>query len=73
VLSDPVGMEAIQNCQHIMELVVTDTIPVSEEKRRMLPKLRVLSVADMFAKAMQIMTNGGSLGMYKDSLKVSEF
>jgi ribose-phosphate pyrophosphokinase len=70
VLSDPAGVVAIQACSHIIELVVTDTIPVSEETRRMIPKLRILSVAEMFAQAMQIMTNGGSLGLYKDRLKV---
>ena len=55
VLSGP----AIQRLQdsHIDKLVVLDTIPLPEEKR--LPKIEVLSVAKVFAQAINI--------VYKDA------
>ena len=49
VLSGP-AIERIQNSP-IKELVVTNTIPLSPEKR--IDKIRVLSVATMFAEAIE--------------------
>jgi ribose-phosphate pyrophosphokinase len=43
------------------ELVVTDTIPVSPDKARALPNLRVLSTAKLFADAIVRIHNGQSV------------
>jgi ribose-phosphate pyrophosphokinase len=43
------------------ELVVTDTIPVSADKVRALPNLRVLSTAKLFADAIVRIHNGQSV------------
>src|SRR5262249_7246970 len=43
------------------ELVVTDTIPVSDEKRRGLPNLKVLSTAKLFADAVVRIHGGQSV------------
>jgi len=69
VLSDLAGIKAIQDCEHILELVVTDTIPISAEKRSLIKKLRVISVADMFGDALLRIISGSSLGAFKDNLK----
>jgi ribose-phosphate pyrophosphokinase len=45
----------------IDELVVTDTIPIPEEKRTMLPNLRVLSTAAMFGDAVMRIHGGRSI------------
>jgi ribose-phosphate pyrophosphokinase len=44
------------------ELVVTDTLPVSEEKRTRLPNLLVLSVAPLIAEAIARIHSGRSVG-----------
>jgi len=44
----------------IREIVITDTIPVAQERR--LGKLTVLSVAPLFAEAIQRIHGGGSVG-----------
>jgi ribose-phosphate pyrophosphokinase len=45
----------------LAELVVTDTIPVSEDKARTLPGLRVLSTASLFADAIVRIHEGRSV------------
>ncbi|HLH73307.1 MAG TPA: ribose-phosphate diphosphokinase, partial [Chloroflexota bacterium] len=44
----------------IKEVVVTDTVPLPLEKR--LPKITVISVASLFAEAIQRIHAGGSVG-----------
>jgi ribose-phosphate pyrophosphokinase len=51
----------------IDELVVTDTIPVSDEKARDLPSLRVLSTAKLFADAILRIHNGQSVSEMMES------
>lgn len=46
----------------IEELVVTNTIPV-EEKAKLCPKIKVLSVAPLFAKAIQRIHSGDSISV----------
>lgn len=66
VLSVPAGVARL--CEHplLRELVITDTIPLSPEKRH--PKIRVVSVADNFAEAIRRLHEGLSLDEYKESL-----
>jgi ribose-phosphate pyrophosphokinase len=58
VLSGP-AVERLRDSP-IRELVITDTIPLPEDKR--LPKITVLSVAPQFAEAMQRIHGGASVG-----------
>ncbi len=55
--------EAIARLQHpaIVEILVTDTIPLAEPVRAALPALRVVSVADLLANAIRRLHNGLSL------------
>lgn len=54
VLSGP-AIERIQN-SHIKELVITNTIPLSPEKR--IDKIRILSIAPLFAEAIERIYEG---------------
>ncbi|MFW5959570.1 MAG: ribose-phosphate pyrophosphokinase, partial [Chitinivibrionales bacterium] len=57
------AIERIKNSP-IRKLVVTDTVYISEEKR--IPKLEVVSVAELFAKAITYTNQGESIsGLYK--------
>jgi len=58
VLSGP-AVERLRD-SNIREVVVTDTIPLSPEKR--LDKITVLSVAPLLAQAIQRIHSGGSVG-----------
>ncbi len=55
--------DAITNLSHpqIREIVVTDTIPINPALRAELPKLHVVSVADLLASAIYRLHNGLSL------------
>ncbi len=62
VLSPPCGVENMRAAQ-LRELVVTNTVYISPEKRRALqPFLRVLSVADLLAEVIQRIHLGVSVG-----------
>lgn len=50
VLSGP-AIERIDKCDSLKELVITDTIPLSKEKKH--PKIRVLSVAGLLGEAIK--------------------
>lgn len=56
VLFSEAGLREIQACPYIRELRVTDTIPVPEWKKALCPKIRVLSVTDMFAEAIKVLS-----------------
>jgi len=58
IFSGP-AIERLQQAP-IKEVVVTDTVPLSAEKQ--LPKITVLSVASLFAEAIQRIHAGGSVG-----------
>jgi ribose-phosphate pyrophosphokinase len=58
VLSGP-AIERIQNSP-IKELVVTDTVPVTDEKR--IDKIKVLSIAPLFAEAIKRINEAKPLG-----------
>lgn len=60
VLSGP-AMERIQSKPSLKEVVVTDTIPVPAEK--MVPKLKVLSVAPLLGEAIKRIHTGESVGV----------
>ncbi|MEK7479439.1 MAG: ribose-phosphate pyrophosphokinase [Patescibacteria group bacterium] len=45
----------------VRELIVTNTVPVPEEKRRALPKLEVLSIAPLLAKVIKNVHEGKSV------------
>jgi ribose-phosphate pyrophosphokinase len=62
VLSPPDGVKNIQDAQ-LAELVVTNTVYISPEKRQALqPFLRVLSVADLLAEVIRRIHLGKSVG-----------
>ena len=50
VLSGP-AIERIEKCNNLEELIITDTIPLSTEKR--ISKIRVLSVANLLGEAIK--------------------
>jgi len=50
VLSGP-AIERIDKCKDLEELVITDSIPLSSEKRH--PRIKVLSVAELLAEAIK--------------------
>ena len=58
VLSDPAVQRIAESS--IVEVVVTDSIPIPAEKRH--PKITQLSVAPLFAEAIQRIHGGGSVG-----------
>ena len=62
VLAGP-AMERLSRPE-IAELIVTDTIPVSAEKR--IPKLQVISVANLFAEAIRRVWTGDSVSSLFD-------
>ena len=49
------------NHESIREVIVTNTAPISEEKRAKLPKLRVLSIAPLLAEVIQRIYKGESV------------
>jgi ribose-phosphate pyrophosphokinase len=64
VLSGP-ALERLRAAD-LDELVVTDTIPVPEEKRKALPNLKVLSTAKLFADAVIRIHGGQSVSAMMD-------
>ena len=68
VLTSMDALQALQDNDAIEEVIVTDTIPVPQEKRDILRKLRVLTVAPNFAEAIRTIYHGDSLHLYKRSL-----
>lgn len=60
VLSGP-AIERIQARESLREVVVTDTIPLTEEKR--IAKIKVLSVAPLFGEAIKRIHSGESVGV----------
>ncbi|MDO8732349.1 MAG: ribose-phosphate diphosphokinase [Actinomycetota bacterium] len=64
ILSDP-ARERLQNSA-ISEVVVTNTLPIAEEK--MFPKLTVLSIAPILSQAItEVFTDGSVTSMFEDS------
>ena len=64
ILSDP-ARERLQNSR-ISEVVVTNTLPIPEEKR--FPKLTVLSIAPILATAIhEVFTDGSVTSMFEDA------
>ncbi len=61
LLSQPFGVENMQAAK-LRELVVTNTVYISPEKREALPFLRVLSVGDMLAEVIHRIHLGISVG-----------
>jgi ribose-phosphate pyrophosphokinase len=62
ILSDP-ARERLQNYD-ISEVVVTDTLPIAED--RMFPKLKVLSIAPILAQAIhEVFTEGSVTSMFE--------
>lgn len=59
VLSGP-AIKRIAAAESLKELVVTDTIPLTPEK--ILPKIKVLSVAPLFSEAIRRIHTGKSVG-----------
>jgi ribose-phosphate pyrophosphokinase len=53
-------MKRISAVSEIKEIVVTDTVPIPDEKRT--PKITVLTVADMLGEAIYRIHNGLSVG-----------
>ena len=54
---------ALENLNHesIREVIVTNTVPISDEKRARLPKLRVLSIAPLLAEVIRRIYKGESV------------
>lgn len=59
VFSDP-AIKRISECAELEEVIVTDTIPLSEEGRKV-PKIKVLSTADILSKAIHRTFNHDSV------------
>lgn len=66
VLTNPSVIHALLDSGKLTRLVVTDTIPLSQEKKH--PKIVVLSMAEYLARAIKILHEGGSLDGYKSEL-----
>jgi ribose-phosphate pyrophosphokinase len=56
--------ERIQACEDLEELAVTDTVWIPEEKR--VPKLQILTVANLFAEAIRRIHNNESISILFD-------
>ena len=65
ILSNP-AVERIGNSE-LVELVITDTIPLQKEKQ--IDKIKVLSVANMLAKAIEYIQKGSSMNVVYDMYK----
>lgn len=63
ILSGP-AIERIQQCEPLEELAVTDTVWIPQEKH--LPKIRVLTVANLFAEAIKRIHNEESISILFD-------
>ena len=64
ILSDP-ARDRLQNSD-ISEVIVTDTLPIVDEAR--FPKLTVLSIAPLLAKAItEVFTDGSVTSMFDDT------
>jgi ribose-phosphate pyrophosphokinase len=64
ILSEPAA-ERLQNSR-ISEVIVTDTLPIAEDHR--FPKLTVLSIAPILAKAInEVFTDGSVTSMFEDT------
>ena len=50
VLSGP-ALERVNKCKNLQELLITDTIPLENEKKH--PRIRVLSVAKLLGEAIK--------------------
>jgi ribose-phosphate pyrophosphokinase len=69
ILSDP-ARERLQESR-ISEVVVTNTLPISED--RQFPKLTILSIAPILAKAItEVFTDGSVTSMFDDDSLESE-
>ena len=65
ILSNP-AVERIGNSE-LVELVITDSIPLPKEKQ--IDKIKVLSVANMLAKAIEYIQKGSSMNVVYDMYK----
>ena len=64
ILSDP-ARERLQN-SNITEVVVTDTLPIPEDRK--FPKLKVLSIAPILAQAInEVFTDGSVTSLFEGS------
>lgn len=63
VLSGP-AIERINSCAHLKELVITDSIPLSDHKIH--PKIKVLSVAGLLGEAIKRIHNEESISILFD-------
>jgi len=59
IFSKP-AIERIQNCAELDSIIVTDTIPLSEEAKK-IEKIRVLSTAEILSKAIHRTFNNDSV------------
>jgi len=63
ILSGP-AIERIQHCKGLEKLLITDSVPLSEEKKH--PKIEVLSVASLLAEAIKRIHNEESVSCLFD-------
>ncbi|KAG8348758.1 putative phosphoribosylpyrophosphate synthetase [Trypanosoma vivax] len=69
ILTDP-ACERINKCSALVEVVVTDTLP-QVDSRRKCPKLRIISVAKLLAEAIQRIHTEASLAQQGDDDLIS--
>jgi ribose-phosphate pyrophosphokinase len=60
------AIERLSRQTDVMEVVTTNTVPLTPEKTRALPQLRVLSVAPLLAEAIQRIHDGESISSLFD-------
>jgi ribose-phosphate pyrophosphokinase len=60
--------DAIDKINHsvIKELVISDTVPLSDEKRKACPRISVVSVADMLSDVVEAIGTHGSVANVYD-------
>jgi ribose-phosphate pyrophosphokinase len=69
ILSGP-AIERVDQCAHLQELLVTDSIPLPPQKQH--PRIRVLSVAPLMGEAIRRIHNEESVSCLFDSLAMCE-
>jgi ribose-phosphate pyrophosphokinase len=58
------SIELVDNCKDLEELLITDSIPLADDKRH--PKIKVLSIAELFGETIKRIHNEESVSSLFD-------